>query len=469
VKKVLIFLAVVMVIGAVIFSGCAQPVAPSPAPAPSPTPSPAPSGPTEILIGGADSQTGWMAGFGLGGLFGIQKAIEDKNKEGGIYIKEAGKKIPIRYIATNIESDASKAGSIAENLIVSDKVNFMSVGIGNCVLAAPVCAVCEKYKIPFVSATGPMEQWLGMREQMGPWDYSWAISFAVATPAPAGSMWDQPGYTMADMSGRWLASLTKEPYKTNGKVALYATDEPDGRGWFELLPSVIEGAGCTVVGKEERLGLFLPGTTDFSSIIKKWKDAGCEILAGNAPDVDTGALLRQCQAQGFKPKAAWCARAAIFYSSVNAWGGNLPQGICTDCWWSPDLDPAACPGIGSTTPKSLAQSWIDEKNEALNVGVGLGYMGGQVLLAGIEAAGTLDGTAAAEAMREFYPNNTIPTILSPARASANDSPEKQFTRYPMFLSQWREANVPEKWVCPTVFAPLPYMAKEVPLVFPIWQ
>jgi hypothetical protein len=56
-----------------------------------------PVAPAEILVGNPASLTGMFAGFGQGQVFGMQAAVHDINKQGGVYVKEYyEKKLPIK-------------------------------------------------------------------------------------------------------------------------------------------------------------------------------------------------------------------------------------------------------------------------------------------------------------------------------------------------------------------------------------
>uniref|UniRef100_A0A7C2K404 Uncharacterized protein n=1 Tax=candidate division WOR-3 bacterium TaxID=2052148 RepID=A0A7C2K404_UNCW3 len=102
-------------------------------------------------------------------------------------------------------------------------------------------------------------------------------------------------------------------------------------------------------------------TTDFSSVIRTWKSFGAEILWGNAPAPFVGTLLRQAKTLGFKPKIISIGRAPLFYEDIAAWGGDLPLGVGCEIWWDPSFEES--PGIGGTTPRSLAERWEKEKNK----------------------------------------------------------------------------------------------------------
>jgi len=85
----------------------------------------APTGPETIKIGTSAPISGMFAGFGEGCTWGAQAAVDDINAQGGIYVKEFDRKIPVEYIVVDNESDPSKSGSLAEDLILRDEVDLL--------------------------------------------------------------------------------------------------------------------------------------------------------------------------------------------------------------------------------------------------------------------------------------------------------------------------------------------------------
>ena len=139
--------------------------------------------PKEIKLGCVLSATGMFAGYGQGTMFGVKAAVVDLNKEGGVFVKEYGKKIPIKLIIVDRESDVIKARSLSEHLAIRDKVDFIISPMEPPPMVAPTAMIAERYKIPHVGINGPMEPWLGMRNAADkPWEYSWTSGFAIATP-----------------------------------------------------------------------------------------------------------------------------------------------------------------------------------------------------------------------------------------------------------------------------------------------
>ena len=315
-KKFLVITLMVVLISGLIFGGCKA----------------GPPAAEEILVGVPAPLTGMYAGFGEGGVFGMEAAVDDINKQGGVSVEEYGAKLSVKLVVVNTESDPLKAGTLAESLIVSDEVNFLAYGDQPPPMNAGIATIAYRYKIPHICATGPAEPWLGMRGEIeGHWQYTWAAGlFAIVTPAAEGDFRAKPGYTITDT---WQAMLDLYGDQTNKKVAVFASDDPDGVGWYSLFPGFLEGLGYDVLGEERKLGLVPMETTDFSSIINEWKDYGCEILWGNAPAPFVGTLWKQCSALGFQPKMASIGRAPLFYEDVSAWGGDLPNGIGVEIWW----------------------------------------------------------------------------------------------------------------------------------------
>lgn len=458
IRKLLTLVVAVAVIVSLVVVGCVKPAPapPAPVPAPAPTPGPAPTGPEEILVGCLASLTGMFAGFGEGGTFGVKAAVEDINKQGGVYVEEYGRKLPIKLIPVDIESDPVKTGNLAESLVVSDKVNFLVSPNSAPTVRAPAAVTAEKYKIPYVGGFGVFEPWQALRTSVTPpWEYSWAYVISIATPAPEGDFrHGKPGYTVKDT---WFQELDRFAGQTNGVAGVFASDDPDGIGWYNLFPGMLEEYGLNVIGEKEKLGLFPIGTTDFTPMIKKWMDNDVQILWGNCPAPDFGTMWRQCHIMGFEPKIVSVGRAALFHIEVSAWGGDLPQGVGTEIWFRPSYE--GCPGIGDTTAQSLTDRWIEETGQPLNPNIGWGYPVIQILVDAIERAGTLDKEAVNKALEE----TDLMTITHRVKFIG----ETHLSIQPLAFGQWRRTDKPEKWECPIVSSNHDFLPATAEPMFPI--
>ncbi len=80
---------------------------------------------TEIVVGRVAPMTGALASFGKGSMDVEEAAIEALNADGGLYMEEYGKKLPIRFVLADSESDTTKASEAATKLIKESKIDVM--------------------------------------------------------------------------------------------------------------------------------------------------------------------------------------------------------------------------------------------------------------------------------------------------------------------------------------------------------
>lgn len=417
----------------------------------------------KIKIGSSLDFVGPMAAFDAGIRFGHEAAVDDINKLGGVYVEEYGRRVPVEYIVYNNEYDPAKASAQAAKLILEDGVVGLVGGDGPPVTWNPVCAQAELYKTPIVAGS-PWEPWWGG----GPYEYGWSILFRIgATPGVAtGHPWleGKIGYRLVDAA---LAITDKYADLTNRRVAVLASDDADGRGWYGAFPGILKEAGYTPwrtpADTGETFGLYPPGTTDFTDLVTEWRDADCQIIWANLPGVDFGHVVKDMARLGYRPKLGWVARGAMFYEEIKLWGGNLPHGWISEIKWDPGFPPETHPGIGGTTPMSLLDRWTEAKNtppvSQHTYTIGMGYSAMQIMLDAIERAGTLDKDAINKAISEtdgYFMSGYIRFSKE-----THDSPN------PIVVGQWQMVDEPWKWEMPIVFSQIEWIPTTGDMIFPI--
>jgi branched-chain amino acid transport system substrate-binding protein len=417
----------------------------------------APAGPSEIILGATAPLTGDLAGFGEGSGWALQAAVADLNKQGGIMIKEYNRKLPVRLVMLDNQSNPIKAGTLAESLILQDKVNFLVSGNESPPAFVSTATQADKYKIPYVGNIGPFEPFDALASQANPrWSYVWGTGFHIGAPAEKGDFREgKPGYTIVDVAA---AVINQFAAQTNKKTAIFASDEPDGRGWYSSFPAGLKAMGLLPDGEAKELGLAPPNTTDFSTIINTWKANQDEIMFGNALAPWFGTLWKQSKEMGYKPKLVYAGRAALYYTDINSWGGELPNGICCEQLWSVNMDPKVCPGIGDTTPKSLGERWTAAKNQPVNQAIGWSYANVQSIAAAIEKAGTLDKAKV---------NAALATIDIPAIGGRLKYDSAHFSQWPMAFGQWQKTDKPSKWEWQTIVSSHDFIPITAKPLFPI--
>jgi ABC-type branched-subunit amino acid transport system substrate-binding protein len=79
----------------------------------------------EIVVGATLPLTGMLSMMGSEQKWAYEQAVADLNATGGIYVREFNKKLPVKLIVADNETDAGKAVAAVERLIKIDKVNFL--------------------------------------------------------------------------------------------------------------------------------------------------------------------------------------------------------------------------------------------------------------------------------------------------------------------------------------------------------
>ena len=412
--------------------------------------------PKEIRIGDTFSGSGVMAAFGFQ-KFGVEAAVEDINKQGGIYLKKYGKKLPVKWIARDTQSDIVKVAPLTEDLILNEKVHVLGGHLEPPPMRQGMAMMADKYKIPCVVGVGPFESWMGIRQAAAtPFKYTWTVGVSIGTePSKDVFCYGKPGYLLMPT---WLGGVGGYLEKTNKKIALCAFDDADGRAWYMAFSGIMKGKGFDCYGADSQFGMFAPGTTDFSSIVMGWKKYGCEVLWVSAPGPDFGTLWRQCRTLGFKPKMVLVTRGAIYYRDITSWGGDLPHGVGMELYWDPSIKNAR--GIGNTTPQSLAERFYKKTKEPLSQGIAFDYFIAQILFDSIERAGSLDSDAILKAIGETDLKTAI-------HGRAQFDKATQHCRHPAQIGQWRKTNKPGGWEAPCVFSYNDFQPATADYIFPM--
>lgn len=258
-----------------------------------------------ILIGYVSAFTGPLAMFTHSLKFMEKKALTEINKDGGIYIEEYGKKVPIKMVYADSESSPDKAMELANKLVLKDKVDFL-VGAWTPDHINPVSAAAERLKIPALMENGPAGSWL----TGGP--YKWAF----------GNLFEIDKLVLAYIDS-W------DRVKTNKKVGFIFDSNVDGVLFSELTKEKAEARGYTIIDP----GRFPMGTPDYSNMIMMLKRKGVDIVVANMITPDFVTCWRQFYQQGFIPKVFTIGKGAHFTSDIVALGGDLGHGITREDLW----------------------------------------------------------------------------------------------------------------------------------------
>jgi branched-chain amino acid transport system substrate-binding protein len=108
----------------------------------------------KIIIGASRSLTGMHAFFEENAFGPLYKMwVKKKNAEGGIYVKEYGKKLPIEMLVYDDKSDMGTMTRLLDKLIVQDKVDLIFPPVSTAFLFA-ASAIASRHHYVLIGAEG---------------------------------------------------------------------------------------------------------------------------------------------------------------------------------------------------------------------------------------------------------------------------------------------------------------------------
>jgi branched-chain amino acid transport system substrate-binding protein len=383
-----------------------------------------------ILIGRPNPSTGPLAGFGEASPWTDNRAIEAINKDGGIFIKERGKKLPVKIKMVDTESNPTKAAELAGMLILKDKVDLMIV-LHTPDTVNPVSAMCERYKMPCIGLDAPVDAWL----TGGP--YHWTFH----------SFW-----TDETITNLYVDIWDEVRDQTNRVVGALWPNDPDGIMFTKFFSEILPKRGYRIVDP----GRFPYFNKDFTSVIDLFKREKVEIVTGCPIPPDWGTAWKQFHQQGFVPKIATIAKACLFPTDVNALGDDLADGITSEVWWSPHHPFKS--SLTGETPQELCDAWVKETGKEWTQPLGYKYAGFEIAADVLKRSGSLDHNA----LRESLAKTDLKTIVGPIKFN-----DKNYSETPLVGGQWVKGK---KWPWTLEITNnqlYPQIKKTANMVFPI--
>jgi branched-chain amino acid transport system substrate-binding protein len=337
-------------------SAPAAPAAPQPAASSPGAPAPAASGPSEIVIGAINSMTGVEALVGKEPQWAYTKAVNDINAKGGVFVKELNKKLPMKLIWVDDESDYSKTAAATEKLIKENKVDFI-LGSVDSPLNIAGGAVAEKYKKLYVCTTL-------FKEMFSEQKFTWV----------ADSFFSAGKLMQSSVQG--LEVIAKDQRPQN--FCVLVEDNPDGQGFGGGAKGILEGAGYKLALMEP----FTPGTKDFSASILRMKGANVDGLITLISPTDAITLVRQLKENKFAPKYVWGARGFWPIDFGQTLGADADYMVSDGHW---------AEALGAPGSKELGDAFRAEFGATkYSVTIGNFYSLIQGLAQAIETAGSID-------------------------------------------------------------------------------
>jgi len=346
--------------------------------------------PEFIVIGCTLPLTGRFASNGIEVKDGYEIGIKHINEAGGIFVKEFGKKLPLKLIRY-------------EKMYSEDKV-VAYLGSFSTVINTSLIAIAEKNKVPIVVShfahLAPHKQ--GYKYLFSPF-YKTVPDFEhIFDALEYMSKKDRPKRVAIVMSRTEWPLETAEVYK----------DRITRSGHYQL---VIDET-------------YSFGSKDFSMIISKAKAAKAEVWLSSPTPPEGMAMIRQMKELNYNTKLVNMTQA----SSSRGWPGNrggLGEYVIALENWNPGLK---WPGNDAL---------IKDAKERLGgklpwAGVGTGYIDVQILANAIERAGTLDRAK----IRDALAKTDMMTVGGPVKVRPDGTMENC-----VYACQWQNGDLVIVW------------------------
>lgn len=375
----------------------------------------APAGPAppSIKIGGVYSLTGADSSVGAQVEAGYKLAIEHINKDGGVLVKEYGKRIPLELVALDMESNPEKAIARAETLYSQHKV---SAYVGTTFFAAAV-SIAEKNKVPavVVASAGQYVHERGYKH------------------------WFTPLGTSPDIARQIFNLLDGIPdIKKASKLVIFEEQSDWGIEMSEFWQKEISKRGYNLAGIQKYTML----ARDLSPQILTAKTAGAEVLLSNPIMPDGMRMMRQMKELDYRPKAIVMVRAP----DDLPWGralGPLGDYVIFTAGWHHALP---FPGVAELNAAHRAKF-----NRPADVMTGPAYASIQIIADAVTRAGTLQR----EKIRDAIQATDMMTVVGLVKFRPDGTAIDPVAPVSQWQSGKQETVWPEKFKTKPLLYPIP--------------
>ena len=301
-----------------------------------------------IVIGFIHPLTGPLGEFGTSDnwiISTIQATSQFKNG-----IKVGGKTYPVTIKSYDTQSDPTKAGQLASQAILTDKVDLILTS-STPETVNPVATQAEKLGCPTICGNVPWQ--------------SWYVNLG-GNPTPGKSTFKPTWTTMYflgvnDLCNAFIPMWNRihAQLSTDKVAGCMFPNDSDGNAFRAAWPLFAGPAGYTLVDPPA----YTDGQTNYSSFISLFKSKNCEFFTNVPLPPDFNTFWKQAAQQGYKPKLATVAKVLLFPSDVQALG-SLVNNVATDAWWTPNmpwkssLTGQTCAQIAAAFTSATGSQWV---------------------------------------------------------------------------------------------------------------
>lgn len=425
-----LLLAGVLLVAALLVAGCTQPQAGD-----------------ELKIGIVASMTGPASTTGKDIWQSAVIAADEINADGGVYVKDLGKKIPVTVVLGDDESTREGGQKAVTRLITEDKVDTLTGGFSSAVVSAHESFVAE-HGVPYV-VTGASSPVITHRTDIN--------TSSIFHHCPTT---DDYGRQTTLFASDVIRTEINRKYNFSPdrplRMALILQDSPFGKGVQSAVMKTIteENLPVVIVANET----FKMGETDYRTILTSVKAKGPDVVYAAAflnEQVPMVIQARRDVGLNVIFLAVECNDDPDYYSGVGQYG----EYSIMESRFSPYVIP---PGPLSDDIAAFKESYKHRWGGFPGMMGASTYEGVYIITQAVENAGTTDKQAVIEALGAL----NMPQIIEYMQGGTiTFTPDFRESKFDLYMEQliW---NQTEQAVRPVIV--WPENIQQQPFVLPDW-
>jgi branched-chain amino acid transport system substrate-binding protein len=363
-----------------------------------------------LKLGFVSPRTGPLAGFGETDGYVLDQAR--KALANGLQL--GGKTFAVEILDRDTQSDPSRAGQLAKDLIDNQQIDLM-LAVSTPETINPVADACEAAGVPCLSTVMPWEAWyFGRGAKPGqPSPFKWTYHF---------------GFGVDEFYRTYVSQWAL--IDTNKKVGVMYPNDADGNAWGDPqrgLPPALAKAGYKLTDP----GRYQLMNNDFTSQISAFKAVNAEIVTGNMIPPDFATFWSQAAQQGFKPKIVTIGKALLFPSVIDSLGAR-GNGLTSEIWWTPNHPFKS--GLTGQSAKELTDAYVGATKRPWTQPIGFQHALFEVAIDVLKRTKTLEPKAILDAIVA----TDYKSIVGPVKWTGQ--PVKNVTKTPLVAGQWQRSG-----------------------------
>ena len=296
-----------------------------------------------ITIGYIAPFTGSLSGFASGDKFVINTIRATKAYANGFTV--GGRKYAVNIVVADSQSNPSRASDLARQLILNNNADLLLTS-STPETVNPVAVVAQTEGVPCAATNDPWESWYA------------GLGGDPASPTLALQYCTLFFFGFKQFQGCFVPMWNRMSASSKNVACQYPNDA-DGNAFRAGFIPLISTSGYHPVNG----GAYADGTTDYTSMITKFKNTDAQYFSNSPLPPDFNIFWKQAHQQGWRPKLATVAKVLLFPADTVALG-PLVRNIATDSWWGPympnksSLDGMSASALANAFQAQTGNQWV---------------------------------------------------------------------------------------------------------------